>query len=134
MQLHHRHRVTSDNNISIILFSIKMPLDIEGAAGQKVPYVGYVEGDVQFPKDACGTDQCFHILALVSPDQSYNEKYSLLVGTNVLRPMILDCIKRGGAKFLETLPVQANWAMAYAECSRLTESQTKEVSVLCVTL
>lgn len=113
---------------------MKTALDIEGAAGQKVPYVGYVEVDVQFPNDACGTDQCFHILALVSPDQPYNEKYSLLVGTNVLRPMILDCIKRGGAKFLETLPVQANWAMAYAECSRLIESQTKEARVLRVTL
>lgn len=66
------------------LFSIKMALDIEGAAGHQVPYVGYVEVDVQFLKDVCGTDQPFSILALVSPDQSYNEKYSLLVGTNVL--------------------------------------------------
>lgn len=80
------------------LFSIKEVLDIEGAAGQKVPYVGYIEAKVQFPESACGTDKCFNILALVSPDQSYNDKFSLLVGTNVLGPMLQDCQKKGWSK------------------------------------
>lgn len=116
------------------LFSTKTALDIEGAAGQRVPYVGYVEVDIQFPQDECGTDKCLHILALVSPDQSYSNKYPLLVGTNALRPMVRDCQKRGGKQFLETLPIQANWAMAYADCCKMTDSQMREARVLRVTL
>lgn len=80
------------------LFSIKGVLDIEGVAGQKVPYLGYVEVDVQFPKDACRTGQCYCILALVSPDQNYKNKYPLLVGINVLHLVTQDCIKIGRKK------------------------------------
>lgn len=116
------------------LFSIQSALDIEGAAGQRVPYEGYVEVDIQFPKDACGTDRRFSILALVSPDQSYSNKYPLLVGTNTLRLMMRECIKWGGTKFLEVLPIQANWVMAYAEFRKLTDSETKHSKVLRVTL
>lgn len=116
------------------LFSTKKALDTEGAAGQRVPYVGYVEVDIQFPENACGTDKCFHILALVSPDQSYNDKYPLLVATNTLRPMVRDCQKRDGTKFLEVLPIQANWAMAYIECCKTTDNQTRDAKVLHVTL
>lgn len=91
------------------LYTIEKVLDIEGAAGQRVPYLGYIEVELQFPKRACGTDKYVSALVLVSPDQSYNEKVPLLVGTNVLRPLILDCMKRGGAQFLKTLPIQASW-------------------------
>lgn len=102
------------------LFPINRALDIEGAAGQKVSYVGYVEMEVQFPKDACGEDKCFHILALVSPDlaQLYNEKFPLQFCTNVLCPMIQD-FKQSWNKtegwnkisvdFLQS--IQTDWAM-----------------------
>ncbi len=70
----------------------------------------------------------------MTPDQSYNDKYSFLVGTSVLCPMIRDCIKQSGTKFLETLPIQANWAMAYAGCCKLTDSQLKDSKVFCVML
>lgn len=116
------------------LFSIKEVLDIEGAAGQKVPYVGYIEAKVQFPESACGTDKCFNILALVSPDQSYNDKFSLLVGTNVLGPMLQDCQKKGGAKFLQTLPIDTNWVMAYTKCFKQADPQADEVKALRVAL
>ena len=116
------------------MLPINKPLNIEGAAGQRVPYVGYVEVEIQFPKYACGTDKCFPILALISPDQSYNEQFSLLVGTNVLCPMIQECRKRGGAKFLERLTIQTNWAMAYTECRRQNDLHANEAKVLRVTL
>lgn len=90
------------------LFSTKTALEIKGAAGQRVPNMGYVEVDIQFPRDECGTDKCSSILALVSPDQSYSHKYPLLVGTNTLCPMVMDCQKRGGTKFLEALPIHGN--------------------------
>lgn len=74
------------------------------------------------------------LLALISPDQSYNDKHSLLVATIVQRPVIQDCIKQGGTKILETLPIQASWLMAYSECGNLTDSQTKVIKILLVRL
>lgn len=116
------------------LFSVKEVLNIEGAAGQKVPYVGYIEVAVQFRKDACGTDKRYQVLALVSPDQSYNSQYPLLVGTNTLCLMRRDCMKQGGAKFMQDLPMQANWATAYADYSKWTNSQRRDAKVLRVAL
>lgn len=116
------------------LYTIGKVLDIEGAAGQQVPYLGYIEVELQFPKRACGTDKRVSALVLVSPDQSYNEKVPLLVGTNVLRPLVLDCIKRGGTQFLKTLPIQASWGIAYSQYCENTQPQTDSVRVLHVTL
>lgn len=49
-------------------------------------------------------------------------------------PVIQDCIKQGGTKILETLPIQASWLMAYSECGNLTDSQTKVIKILLVRL
>lgn len=116
------------------LYTIGNVLNIEGAAGQKVPYLGYIEIELQFPQHACGTDKCISALVLVSPDQSYNEKIPLLVGTNVLRVLVQDCIKKGGTQFLKTLPIQANWSIAYSEYCKNAKPQTESVRVLRVTL
>lgn len=56
------------------LLSFDNLLHIEGAAGQRVPYLGYIEVEVQFPQNACGTGRQFSTLMLVSPDQPYNSK------------------------------------------------------------
>lgn len=116
------------------LYTIGKVLDIEGAAGQQVPYLGYIEVELQFPKRACGTDKCVSALVLVSPDHSYTEKVPLLVGTNVLRSLISDCIKKGGVQFLKTLPIQASWGIAYSQYTENTKPQSNSAHVLRVTL
>lgn len=90
--------------------------------------------ELQFPKNDCGTNKCVTPLVLVSPDNSYNEKVPLLVGTNVLRPLVLDCIKKGGSQFLKTLPIQAKWNIAYSQYSQNTRLQADSVRVFRVTL
>uniref|UniRef100_A0A669CY19 ribonuclease H n=1 Tax=Oreochromis niloticus TaxID=8128 RepID=A0A669CY19_ORENI len=48
--------------------------------------------------------------------------------------MIQDCQKKGGAKFLQTLPIDTNWVMAYTECFKQADPQADEVKALRVAL
>lgn len=59
-------------------------LDVEGANGQLVPYLGYVELSVTFLKDFVGTDIEVNTLALVVPHLRSAVHEQLLIGTNTL--------------------------------------------------
>ncbi|KAG1925740.1 interleukin-1 receptor accessory protein-like 1-A [Pimephales promelas] len=91
-------------------------LRVEGAAGQLVPYLGYIEIDVQFPKSACGTDAVVAVLALVCPDQTYSARSPLLVGTNVLRHLVQDCNTVQEKNYLPQMPISSDWMAAYSTC------------------
>lgn len=56
-------------------------LEIEAANGQTVPYSGFLEVDITFPKGCFGSEITVSTLALVVPDIQSNE---LLIGTNTL--------------------------------------------------
>lgn len=43
-------------------------LEVEGAGGQNVPYLGYVEVNIQFPENITGKIELISTLALVVPD------------------------------------------------------------------
>lgn len=68
-----------------------MPLDnllqVEGAAGQSVPYLGYVELVITFPEDFMGVRTEVLTLALVVPDTSPNRPSNVLIGMNTLEPL-----------------------------------------------
>lgn len=59
-------------------------LDVEGANGQLVPYMGYVELSITFPKDFVGSDITVDTLALVIPPLRAATEEQVLVGTNTL--------------------------------------------------
>uniref|UniRef100_A0A3B3DXT9 Gypsy retrotransposon integrase-like protein 1 n=1 Tax=Oryzias melastigma TaxID=30732 RepID=A0A3B3DXT9_ORYME len=59
-------------------------LEVEGAAGQPVPYLGYIELLVTFPKDFLGVDMEISTLALVVPDVGSSGQPQVLIGTNTL--------------------------------------------------
>lgn len=59
-------------------------LEIEGANGQEVPYLGYVELCITFPKDFVGTDRDVSTLALVVPAHGGVAGDQILIGTNSL--------------------------------------------------
>lgn len=56
-------------------------LEVEGANGQLVPYFGYIEMTITFPKDFTGTPIDVNTLALIVPDTSQS---IMLIGTNTL--------------------------------------------------
>jgi len=58
-------------------------LEVEGANGQSVPYLGYVETTIRFPKSLLGADIEVPTLVLVVPDMR-STLSSVLIGTNTL--------------------------------------------------
>ncbi|KAK7899349.1 hypothetical protein WMY93_020202 [Mugilogobius chulae] len=58
-------------------------LHVEGAAGQTVPYLGYVEVPITFSKDFLGSEITVPTLALVVPNES---PAPVLIGMNTLEP------------------------------------------------
>ena len=88
---------------------------VTGAAGQPVPYKGYIELDLKFPANTAGMQQEVTTLALVCPDPQRTEDVPLLVGTNtsVVRDMVRACEQKAGKNFLQKLPVDSAWAQAY---------------------
>ncbi len=57
---------------------------MEAANGQFVPYLGYIEMDVMFPKDVLGAETKLTTLALVTEDTGCNAQSLVLIGTNTL--------------------------------------------------
>lgn len=63
--------------------SLEDLLEVEGANGQLVPYLGYIELNITFPADFFGEPVDVSTLALVVPDVE-THKSMILVGTNTL--------------------------------------------------
>lgn len=59
-------------------------LDVEGANGQAVPYLGYIEISIEFPREFIEPLVRVSTLALVVPDLRSNTDLPVLIGTNVL--------------------------------------------------
>lgn len=62
-------------------------LHVEGAAGQNVPYLGYIETTVTFPKDFVGSILTVPTLALIVPDVRPGFPTSILIGMNTLEAL-----------------------------------------------
>lgn len=62
-------------------------LEIEGANGQSVPYAGYVQVRVQFPREFIASEPEVETLALIVPDVRSNSDIPVLIGTNALDPL-----------------------------------------------
>lgn len=74
-------------------------LEIEGAGGQTVPYLGYVEANLTFPHTVAGTEVELTVLALIVPECHFNSETPLLVGTNVLLRLYQHAIEQESSKF-----------------------------------
>uniref|UniRef100_A0A3B3R4V1 Gypsy retrotransposon integrase-like protein 1 n=1 Tax=Paramormyrops kingsleyae TaxID=1676925 RepID=A0A3B3R4V1_9TELE len=59
-------------------------LDVEGANGQLVPYLGYIKLSITFPKDFVGSKIEIPTLALVIPHLRSATHEQVLIGTNTL--------------------------------------------------
>nr|XP_061828743.1 uncharacterized protein LOC133614632 [Nerophis lumbriciformis] len=58
-------------------------LEVEGANGQSVPYIGYIELGITFPAEFVGEEMDINTLALVVPDLRSSQP-PVLIGTNTL--------------------------------------------------
>ena len=89
-------------------------LAVVGAAGQPVPYEGFIEVNLMFPADSAGAQREVTTLALVCPDRDRADDVPLLVGTNtsVVREMTQSCRQKGGKNFLRKLSVDSRHSCA----------------------
>ncbi len=72
-------------------------LEVEGANGQAVPYLGYIELTLKFPKEFIGAEFEVPTLALVVPDLTSLSQ--ILVGTNSLDVLYSKCAEENAANF-----------------------------------
>ena len=68
-------------------------LQVVGAGGQTVPFLGYVSVDISFPASEAGISKKIPTLALVVPNSTYNERVPALIGPNLLRSYAERCRK-----------------------------------------
>ena len=66
-------------------------LEVEAANGQAVPYSGFIEVDITFPKSCFGSEITVPTLALVIPDMQSSAQSTLLIGTNTLDLVYENC-------------------------------------------
>lgn len=71
--------------------SISNILEVEGANGQPVPYLGYIEVNLKFPRALIESEPEISTLALIVPDLRSNSGVPLLIGTNTLDPLYDQC-------------------------------------------
>lgn len=64
---------------------------MEGANGQSVPYLGYREICITFPKDFLQSQPEIPTLALVIPDIRSSDEVPLIIGTNTLDAVYEQC-------------------------------------------
>ena len=58
-------------------------LNISGANGQEIPYIGYIEAEVKLPNSLVG----IIVPLLVVKDTEYNKGVPAIVGTNIIREL-----------------------------------------------
>ena len=82
-----------------------------GAAGQEVPYQGYVKIHLRFPASTAGKEVEGTTLALVCPGTQGGADIPLLVGTNtsIVRGMLQQCRAGGGRRFLDKCHIDSAW-------------------------
>lgn len=78
-------------------------LEIEGAGGQDVPYLGYIETHITFPQAITGKEEELVALTLVVPECHFNSEIPLLIGTNVLFRLYHHALERDGPEFIRKL-------------------------------
>lgn len=81
---------------------VDVKLEVEGANGQAVPYLGYVELNMTFPEEFVGTEIEVPTLALVVPD--VNNTPQILIGTNTLDILYSSYVERNECQPQSSLP------------------------------
>lgn len=75
-------------------------LEIEGAGGQNVPYLGYIQAHITFPQNMAGKEQQLAVLVLVVPECHFNSEIPLLIGTNALLRLHEQLVEQDGPEFI----------------------------------
>ncbi|PVD21605.1 hypothetical protein C0Q70_17404 [Pomacea canaliculata] len=105
-------------------------LQVIGAGGHSVPYIGVVRVSVWLPKDVVGVDSKVDTLLLVCPDTEYSSRVPVIAGTNILRAYARQCERVAGRNFTTRLPLCGMIAHAYREATSAPNGRLCPVRLL----
>ena len=95
-------------------------LDIEGAGGHNLPYSGYIETEVTVP----GLSNNVNCLMLIVPDTRYAKRVPVILGTNVLTPVMETARSEFGIKFQQKANLSGSWHLVFrCMCIQHREAQ-----------
>ena len=100
-------------------------LSVEGANGQEVPFLGYIEADISFSEHTNGLEEQVPTVILVVPNTNFNTDVSVLIGTNVIRYCKESCIECHGVNYLRVAEPDMAWRLAYRHLSRKNHRSKK---------
>ena len=112
----------SENCSNVLFKPLQDILHIECANGEDLSYKGYIEVNIQ-TKGIPGSSQQTCLL-LVLPGTEYNQRTSILLGTNVLSVFLNSCKEQHGEKSLQCASLQILWFLAF-RCMVLRETELK---------
>jgi len=95
------------------MHSIDDILKVEGAGGQDIPLLGYVEADIAFPEQTSGVKDPIPTIILVVPNTSFNKDVPVVIGTNCIRHCMSKCHELYGKSFLQQGKQDLAWRVAY---------------------
>lgn len=111
-----------DNFADTTLQPLEALLKIECAGGQTLPYLGYIEVNVSVP---CLCVDAKPSILLVVSDTEYTSRVPVLLGTNVLRPLMEACRQDKGKQFLQKVAMSTPWWLTFRSLSNEDRAVTR---------
>ncbi|XP_053372981.1 uncharacterized protein LOC123532109 [Mercenaria mercenaria] len=96
----------------IELQPLKEILHIECADGSKLPYLGYIQADINIP-NGLPKSQDHTCLFLVVPDTNYSSRTPVILGTNILEILVEECKNNFGEQFLQKSNLHVPWYLCF---------------------
>ena len=88
-------------------------IEVEGAGGHKIPFMGFIEAEISFPQEVNGIHSALGTVILVVEDTAFNLRIPLLIGTNLIRRCKDSCVENYGSCFLQGIRTDTAWSLAY---------------------
>lgn len=107
---------------SFTIHPVQALLEVEGAGGQNVPYLGYIEVSICFPQIITGKKEELMALVLVVPGHHLNSKIPLLIGTNALDRLYQHGIGQDGLKSLFHVHENGGYAQLFQHIAQIHET------------
>jgi len=87
-------------------------LNIECADGQGLPYSGYIEAELIID-NGLQEAKPLSCLMLVTPDTQYSSRTPIVLGTNILQELLINCKNEFGPQFLQRAKLHTPWYFSF---------------------
>ena len=108
--------------VGVPLHPLNALFRVEGANGQDVKYLGFVEVDMELSEGIAGREQTHSVPVLVVVNTQYNAQVPFIIGTNVIRRCFDFGRRKTGQQFWMSMQVQPAWQMAFNSFQAASQS------------